>query len=118
MKIKFYSYTPSGNVKFESEGIYNDNTLSFVDKSYQNTTINIEINTNNVHFNRVGECNMDMHLEIGKKCIGHYKTKDLAFDFIAEAHTIEINEKKIALNYELFINNETYGIYKIFIVLK
>ena len=118
MKINFYSYTPSGNVRFESEGIQNGNTLSFIDKSYENTTLNITINESSVTLKRVGGCSMDMHLEIGRKCPGHFKGADLEFDFIAEAKKIEITGDKITLFYELIINGNSYGLYKIFVVKK
>ncbi|MCR5705674.1 MAG: DUF1934 domain-containing protein [Acholeplasmatales bacterium] len=118
MKIKFYSYTPSGNVKFEAEGIQNKNTLSFIDKSFENTTLSITVEEFGVNLERVGGCTMNMHLEIGRKCPGHYKGADLEFDFIAEAKKIEITEEKITLWYELSINSNSYGLYKIFVVKK
>ena len=118
MKIKFYSYTPSGNVKFESEGIFNGNTLSFIDKSYDDTTLNLTINEDNIHLTRVGKCNMNMHLEIGRKHPGHFKNQELEFDFVSLAQKIEVLDDKITLMYEMFINEASYGVYKIFLVKK
>ncbi len=116
MKIKFYSYTPSGNVKFETEGILNGSTLSFIDKSNESTTINLIINEDNIHLNRIGNCTMDMYFEEGVKSNGHYINNEIEFDFSLITNKLEILENKISIYYEFFINKESYGLYKIFIL--
>ncbi len=118
MLIKFYSFTPSGNVKFESNGIYRNDVLEFEDKSCENTTIYFKVLNEGVEFKRVGSTNMHMNLQIGKRTIGHYKKDDLEFDFKVLTHKIEILDDKITIIYEMNFNGETLGIYKIFIVKK
>ncbi len=118
MLIKFYSFTPSGNVKFESNGTYNNDILEFIDKSVENTKILFKVLSDGVEFKRVGSTNMDMILKIGKETIGHYKKDDLEFDFKILTHNIEVLDDKISIIYEMNFNGETLGIYKIFIVKK
>ena len=118
MKIKFYSFTPSGNVKFETSGEYKNDCLIFNDESSSNTKINLICNNDGIEFKRVGDTKTEMYLKIGRKTLGHYKKDDLEFNFYTFTKKIEILDDKITAIYEMIMNDLSLGLYKIFIVKK
>lgn len=117
MEITFYSLDDENNkVFFKSKGIKENNIISFIDKSNDNTTILLEQNTSSIIFYRKGDIDMKMILEknIINSC--YYKNQNgLEFDFKVYCKELIIKEKRIDIEYDMILDEDIISSHKIWI---
>lgn len=112
MNIVFYSLDSYNNkVYFKTEGIFNNNILSFSDDISNYEFI---IKNDFITLNRTGSVIMNLIFKKNKKTEGSYKN-ELGLEMKLEIFTkfLSIKNNKIDIEYDLFINNELISSHKI-----
>lgn len=120
MKVFFYSVDDEENkVSFHSEGIYENNVLSFEDKTLENTRIHIFIYPKRLIFQREGSVEMKLELIEGQAIPSFYRNDlGLEFEFQALCHKLKISKDKIDIEYEMILDHNSLSYHKIWIIIR
>ena len=118
MNLTFYSKDSNDNkVLFTTSYIKDDNEVIFNDESVSNTTIYLIINNDSIIFKRKGSILMDITIkkDLTTKC--HYENEmGLSFDFLVKTKSLLIREKRIEMEYSLFLDGDIISTHKITII--
>jgi len=121
MKLHFFSISETNKVNFISDyEIQNESIYVFDDKSLENTKLCIDVKSNEeILFERYGDTNMNVRFIPGVKTKGEYSNSmGLEFGFHVHTKNIEILDKKITVEYDLYIDGEYNDSIKIYMLLK
>lgn len=118
MNLTFYSVDSNDEkVVYNTPFVRDENQIIFLDKSVSNTTIYLTILENSLLFERKGDIEMSLPLEMGKKTHCHYKNElGLEFDFLVLTNELLISSKRIEMEYSLFLEGDTISTHKITIL--
>ena len=99
IKIKTILKNNETNIKYEIKGIYNENKISFLENRVR---VNIYIENNTLRIVRTtNEYQIFLKFQEFLTIPGKYDIKDIG--------TLEINDKKIFIQYILYVNGENLG---------
>ncbi len=118
MDLTFYSIDSNNDkVIYHTSYIKSENTIIFDDKSVSNTKIYLTIDDDKVQFVRKGNVFMNVLLEYNKNTFCHYENEiGLSFDFIVKTTNLSITNKRIEMEYDLFLENDKISSHKITIL--
>ena len=117
MELVFYSLDNDNNkVFFRANYEKINNQIVFPDKATENTMIYLTINEDSLIFERKGNTSMTMTLKENIETFGHYESSaGLFFDFSIVTKKLMVLEKRIEIEYTLFILGDVIGTHKIWI---
>lgn len=109
MNLTFYS-VDSNDEKVVYTTSYKEidsSTIEFIDKSVENTVINVKkLSTSSLLFTRCGKVTMILNLDLNKSTKGYYKNDlGLEFEFSVKTKKIEFINNKYYVEYETNIND-------------
>lgn len=118
MILTFHSIDNDDNkIIYKTEYIKKDNLITFDDKSMENTQIHLTIESDSIHFQRVGDNEMDLMLIYNQKTTGFYKNSiGLEFEFEVFTSGLTINSKRISIKYTMFLEGNPMSTHKIWIL--
>lgn len=117
MELTFHSLDSANNKVFYRTTFNKvDNTLIFLDKTTENTTIYLTIEKDILLFERKGNINMRLVLNLEEPTEGKYESSiGLSFDFITKTKKLKISENRIEMEYALYVEGDEISIHKIWI---
>lgn len=120
MVVHFYSLDQENQrITYTSEAKIEDNSLVFLDKSVENTTIYIRRLEDKLVFERKGDVQMQMTLILNQKTKAYYKNNfGLEFSFQVECHRLEQKKNRIDLEYTMFLDSDAMSRHKIWIIIR
>ena len=119
MIVSFFSVDEELNkVSFRSEAKQINNSIIFDDKSVKNTIINLEIYDDKIIIDRSGDVNTYMEFMKNQYFDTSYKSKDgLEFNFKIFCNMLEIKQKRIDIEYDMILDENTKFHHKLWILL-
>lgn len=119
MKIHFYSFSDTGNVSYDAECEFSNNTYSFKEEE-SNSLIKFTINSDGtILMNRIGENSLSMLFDLDKLTKSHFKNSmGLEFDFTVNTKEINITTKGFMVNYTYYVDEKTSQNVKICLLVK
>lgn len=120
MKVHFYSIEKDQKVSFISEATFENNTYTFKDETAENTNISCQIvSPHQIRFNRSGDTTMAILFDLTKNTIASYDNNmGLSFKFLVKTKQIKIEEHKISIEYDYFLDGEYQTTIKLFLLIK
>ncbi|MCR5350408.1 MAG: DUF1934 domain-containing protein [Acholeplasmatales bacterium] len=109
MNLTFYSIDSNDEkvIYTTSYKRIDSSTIEFVDKSVEDTVINIKkLSTSSLLFTRTGKVTMILNLELNNSTKGYYKNHlGLEFEFSVYTNKIEFIDNKCVVEYKMNIND-------------
>ncbi len=108
IKIKTILKNNETNIKYEIKGIYNENKISFLENRVR---VNIYIENNTLRIVRTtNEYQIFLKFQEFLTIPGKYDIKDIGtLEIETKTEKLEINDKKIFIQYILYVNGENLG---------
>ncbi len=119
MRIHFFSKSEDNMIDYISEATFEKNKYIFSDNSLENVINELEIiNEKEIILKRIGSTNMTLEFILNSKTKCLYEN-DNGVEFSLEILTkvIKIEEKKIFIEYDSFMDNNYYQSFKIWIII-
>ena len=115
MKVSFLSIDDENNkINFSTEVTHVDNRYIFVDKTTENTIIEIEVLGECVRLTRTGNVTMYMLYDINNLTCGSYENKEgLEFEFEIQTTKLEIQKSKIRIDYSMIMDKQVMSSHKL-----
>lgn len=119
MIVSFFSIDDELNkVTFKSEAKIINNSIIFEDKSVKNTIINLEVYDDKISIDRSGDINTYMEFRLNEYFDTFYKSKEgLEFNFKIFCNLLEIKQKRIDIEYDMILDENTKFHHKIWVLL-
>lgn len=116
MEISFKSVDDDFNeISYRSDANYQDGYLVFNDNQYDDTTIYLKVENNEVILIREGQINMKLQFNLKELGNLSYETQELAFRLKVKGQNIIKNDNLIHFEYDLFDDEHYLGNHKIWI---
>lgn len=108
MRVSFLSFDSDRNkVSFQSEASQVDNGITFEDKSYPHTNIQLTFLDDSFVLTRTGNVTMYMAFQLNKDTKGTYKNVEgLEFDFYVHTKSLNMQKNKIKVEYDMLVDQE------------
>ena len=115
MKVSFISIDDENNkINFSTEVTKVDNIYRFIDKTTNNTTIEIEVLGNSVRLTRIGDITMYMLYDINNITSGSYENVEgLEFNFEIKTTKLEVQNNKIRIDYSMIMDKQVMSSHKL-----
>lgn len=120
MKVFFYSIDDDNNkIHFNADGFYEEDFLTFEDKSIPNTKIYLKQENNELIFKRLGFVEMNMRLKHQEKTKAKYKNDmGVEFDFETITKILSYKDNRIDIEYDMILDDKVYSTHKIWIIIR